>query len=89
MSFLNNIQIDLSVVLGRSEMQVHQLLRLGRGAIIELETGENGLVDILANDQIVARGEIQVTDDRISIKVTEKLDKGFWAFVFNDFQIFP
>lgn len=77
MSFLNNIQIDLSVVLGRSEMQVHQLLRLGRGAIIELETGENGLVDILANDQIVARGEIQVTDDRISIKVTEKLDKGF------------
>lgn len=77
MSFLNDIQIDLSVVLGRSTMQVHQLLRLGRGAIIELDTGENGEVDILANDQIVARGEIQVIDDRISIRVTEKLDKGF------------
>lgn len=58
-------------------MQVHQLLRLGRGAIIELDTGENGEVDILANDKVVARGEIQVTDDRISIKVTEKIEKGF------------
>ncbi|MGL1921535.1 MAG: FliM/FliN family flagellar motor switch protein [Hyphomicrobiales bacterium] len=77
MSFLNNIQIDLSVVLGRSQMQVHQLLRLGRGAIIELDTGENGEVDILANDKVVARGEIQVTDDRISIRVTEKIDKSF------------
>lgn len=77
MTFLSNIQIDLSVVLGRSEMQVHQLLRLGRGAIIELDTGKNGEVDILANDQIIARGEIQVNDDRISIKVTEKLDKTF------------
>ena len=77
MSFLNNIQIDLSVVLGRSEMQIHQLLRLGRGAIIELETGENGEVDILANDKIVARGEIVVTDERISIKITKKLMKNF------------
>ncbi|PCI85304.1 MAG: flagellar motor switch protein FliN [Hyphomicrobiales bacterium] len=77
MTFLNDIQVDLSVVLGRSEMQVHQLLRLGRGAIIELDTGENGEVDILANDQVVARGEIQVTDDHISIKVTEKIEKNF------------
>ena len=77
MSFLNDIQVDLSVVLGRSEMQVHQLLRLGRGAIIELDTGENGVVDILANNKVVARGEIQVTDDRISIRVTEKIEKNF------------
>ncbi|MBL1422164.1 MAG: flagellar motor switch protein FliN [Alphaproteobacteria bacterium] len=77
MTFLNDIQVDLSVVLGRSEMQVHQLLRLGRGAIIELDTGENGEVDILANDKVVARGEIQVTDERISIKVTEKIEKNF------------
>uniref|UniRef100_A0A2A4Z652 Flagellar motor switch protein FliN n=1 Tax=OCS116 cluster bacterium TaxID=2030921 RepID=A0A2A4Z652_9PROT len=77
MTFLNDIQVDLSVVLGRSEMQVHQLLRLGRGAIIELDTGENGEVDILANNKVVARGEIQVTDDRISIKVTEKIEKNF------------
>ncbi len=77
MSFLNNIPIDLSVILGRSQMQVHQLLRLGRGAIIELDMVEGGLVDIIANDQIIARGEIVVTDDKISIKVTEKLDKDF------------
>lgn len=77
MTFLNDIQVDLSVVLGRSEMQVHQLLRLGRGAIIELDTGENGEVDILANNKVVARGEIQVTDDRISIRVTEKIEKNF------------
>lgn len=77
MTFLNDIQVDLSVVLGRSEMQVHQLLRLGRGAIIELDTGENGEVDILANNKVVARGEIQVTDERISIKVTEKIENNF------------
>lgn len=77
MTFLNDIQVDLTVVLGRSEMQVHQLLRLGRGAIIELDTGENGVVDILANNKVVARGEIQVTDDRISIKVTEKVENNF------------
>ncbi|MCJ8324844.1 MAG: FliM/FliN family flagellar motor switch protein [Rhizobiales bacterium] len=77
MSYLNNIKIDLSVVLGRSKMQVHQLLRLGRGAIIDLDTNENGEVDILANDQIVARGEIIVVDDAISIKITEKIAKFF------------
>lgn len=77
MSYLNNIKIDLSVVLGRSQMQVHQLLRLGRGAIIDLDTNENGEVDILANDQIVARGEIIVVDDAISIKITEKIAKFF------------
>lgn len=58
-------------------MQVHQLLRLGRGAIIDLDTNENGEVDILANDQIVARGEIIVVDDAISIKITEKIAKFF------------
>lgn len=77
MTFLNNIQIELSVVLGRSKMQVHQLLRLGRGAIIELDTNEDGLVDILANNQIVARGEILVNDEHISIKITEKMARGF------------
>lgn len=77
MTFLDDIQVDLSVVLGRSKMQVHQLLRLGRGAIIELDTNEDGEVDILANNQLVARGEIQVTDDHISIKVTEKIQKTF------------
>ncbi len=58
-------------------MQVHQLLRLGRGAIIELDTNEDGLVDILANNQIVARGEILVNDEHISIKITEKMARGF------------
>lgn len=77
MSYLNNIKIDLSVVLGRSQMQVHQLLRLGRGAIIDLDTNENGEVDILANDKIVARGEIIVVEDAISIKITKKYAKFF------------
>ena len=77
MTFLNDIQIDLSVVLGSSKMQVYQLLRLGRGAIIDLEMAENGLVDILANDQLVARGEIVLDDDNISIKITQKIEKNF------------
>ena len=51
------------------------LLRMGRGAIIQLEATESDMVEILANDHLIARGQIIVTGTRITIEVTEILKK--------------
>lgn len=75
MAVLEDLKVDLTVVLGRSRMPLHMLLRMGRGAVIELEATETDMVEILANDHPVARGQIVVTGNRISIEVTELIRK--------------
>lgn len=72
-SNFSNISVDLSVVLGTAIMPVHQLLRMGRGAVIELDTLENEDVEILANDIPIARGQVILDGDRIGVSVTEVL----------------
>jgi flagellar motor switch protein FliN/FliY len=61
-------------VLGRSVLPMQQLLRMGRGAVIPLDAKANDEVWILANNHPVARGEIQIQDDRITIAVTRPAD---------------
>ena len=56
-------------------MPLHMLLSMGRGAIIQLEATESDMVEILANDHPIARGQIIVTGTRITIEVTEILKK--------------
>ncbi len=73
MNSVNDVSIELVVVLGRSEMQIHQLLRMGRGAVIELGTNENDEVQIMANDIPIAMGEIVLDGDKIGVSVTKKL----------------
>ena len=75
MAVLDELQVDLKVVLGRSHMPLHMLLRMGRGAVIELEATETDMVEILANDHPIARGQIVVTGNRISLEVTELIRK--------------
>ncbi|CAO4182714.1 FliM/FliN family flagellar motor switch protein [Methylorubrum populi] len=75
MAVLDELQVDLKVVLGRSHMPLHMLLRMGRGAVIELESTETDMVEILANDHPIARGQIVVTGNRISVEVTELIRK--------------
>jgi flagellar motor switch protein FliN/FliY len=70
------LKVDLTVVLGRTRMPLHLLLRMGRGAVIALDASEADMVEILANDHPVARGQIVVTGDRISVEVTELIRKG-------------
>ena len=70
MSQIESVQVEISVLLGRSTLPMQQLLRMGRGAVIALDAGENDEVWILANNHPVARGEIQINDDRIAISVT-------------------
>lgn len=68
---VGDVEVDISVVLGRAQMPIHQLLKMGRGAVIELDSGVEDHAWILANNQIIARGEIVVTGDHVGISVVE------------------
>ncbi len=72
---LDKIGLDITVVLGTARMPIHKLLRMGRGAIIELTAHENDEVVILANDFPIARGQIVVNGTRIAVEITELLVK--------------
>ena len=72
---LEKVALDISVVLGTTSMPVHQVLRLGRGAIIELEASEDDEVEILANNFPVARGTVVVSGNRIAVEVKELLPR--------------
>jgi flagellar motor switch protein FliN/FliY len=76
MSSINDVKVEISVVLGRSVIPMHQLLRMGRGAVIELDSHQDAPVTLFANNKPVAKGEIQVEGDRISVTVIETL-KGY------------
>ncbi|GJE02416.1 FliM/FliN family flagellar motor switch protein [Methylobacterium isbiliense] len=75
MAVLEDLKVDLTVVLGRTRMPIHMLLRMGRGAVIELDATDSDMVEILANDHPIARGQIVVTGNRISVEVTELIRK--------------
>ena len=74
MSQVKAVNVEIQVVLGRSTLPMQQLLRMGRGAVIPLDAGVNDEVWILANNHPVARGEIEIRDDRIAITVTRPAD---------------
>jgi flagellar motor switch protein FliN/FliY len=75
MNTLDQIEVDITVELGSANMPVHHLLRMGRGAIIELDATENDPLRIYANNTLIARGEVKVEDGRLSVEVTEKIFK--------------
>jgi len=66
-----DIPVRVSAVLGKATMQVSQLLKLGRGAVIELDRKVGEAIDIYVNDRLVARGEVVVVEDRLGITMTE------------------
>ena len=75
MATLDNVSVDIAVVLGTTSMPIHQVLRLGRGAIIELETTEDDEVKILANNMPIASGLVVVNGNRIAVEVKEMLPR--------------
>jgi flagellar motor switch protein FliN/FliY len=67
-----DIPVQVSAVLGRATMQVSQLLKLGRGAVVELDRKLGEAVDIYVNNRLVARGEVVMVDDnRLGVTMTE------------------
>ena len=66
-----DIPVQVSAVLGRSTMEVQELLKLGKGAVVELDRKVGEAIDIFVNNCLVARGEVVVLEDRLGITMTE------------------
>ncbi len=66
-----DIPVQVSAVLGKANMQVSQLLKLGRGAVVELDRKVGEAIDIYVNNRLVARGEVVVVEDRLGVTMTE------------------
>ena len=66
-----DIPVQISAVLGRATMQVSQLLKLGSGAVVELDRKVGEAIDIYVNNRLVARGEVVVVDERLGVTMTE------------------
>ena len=73
MSSLHSVKVEISVVLGQSVIPMHQLLRMGRGAVIDLNSHQDEPVTVLANNLPVAKGEIVIQGDRIAVTISEIL----------------
>ncbi len=72
---VDEVSVEITVVIGRAQMPIHNLLRMGRGAVISLETNEKEEVEILANDVPVAYGHVIVQGKRLQIEVTRLIKK--------------
>ncbi len=75
MNSVENVSVELVVVLGRAQMPIHQLLKMGRGAVIELETDDNEEVQLIANNVPVAKGQVVMSGEKIAINITRKLSR--------------
>jgi flagellar motor switch protein FliN/FliY len=68
-----DVSVELSAVLGHANVQIKQLLKLGRGAVVELDRKINEPIDLFVNKKLVGKGEVVVVDDRLGVSVTEML----------------
>ncbi|MBT3991249.1 MAG: flagellar motor switch protein FliN [Rhodospirillaceae bacterium] len=68
---VHGVDIDIVAVLGTAELKVSQILQLGRGAVVELDRLIGEPVDIRAERELVARGEVVVVEDKLAIQLTE------------------
>lgn len=71
LDLLMNVSLAVSAELGRCTMRVSDVLKLGKGSIVELDRLAGGPVDVLVNNRLVARGDVVAVDDRFGIRVTE------------------
>ena len=72
----DDIMVEISVTLGTADLRGNQLLKLGRGAVVELDRDINDNVDIYANDVLIGHGEVVITENEtIGISVTDTNSK--------------
>ena len=69
-----DIPIEITAILGRTKMSLNEMLELGRGSLIELDTLENQEVEILVNGKKVAYGQVVISNQNFGIKITEVLE---------------
>ena len=73
MSLVKSLDVDIKVELGSTLMPIHHVLRLGRGAVIELDATEDDPMVVFGNNRQIALGEILIDDERLSIKIIKKV----------------
>jgi flagellar motor switch protein FliN/FliY len=71
-----DVPVTVSAVLGKSAMEVSQLLKLGKGTVVELDRKVGEAIDIYVNDRLVARGEVVLVEDRLGVTMTEIIKSG-------------
>ena len=70
---LDSVDVELAVVLGKAMVPIHQLLKMGRGAVIELDTTVHDPATLYANNQLIAKGEVVVVNDHIAVSITDTI----------------
>jgi flagellar motor switch protein FliN/FliY len=68
---LRDVELTVRIELGRTKMRIDELLRLGQGAVIELDRLAGDPVDVFVNDRLVARGDVVVLNDKFAVRLTE------------------
>jgi|SRR6185437_8550257 len=71
-----DVPVTVQAILGKSAMEVSQLLKLGRGTVVQLDRKVGEAIDIYVNDRLVARGEVVLVEDRLGITMTEIIKSG-------------
>ena len=71
-----DVPVTVSAILGKNAMEVSQLLKLGKGTVVELDRKVGEAIDIYVNDRLVARGEVVLVEDRLGVTMTEIIKAG-------------
>ena len=71
MEFILDVPIEVTVELGRTKLLINELLKLGQGSVIELSKLAGQTLEILANQKLVARGEVVVVNEKYGVRLTE------------------
>ena len=71
-----DVPVSISAVIGKAQMSVAQLLKLGAGSVLELDRRVGEAIDIYVNNRLVARGEVVVVDERLGVTMTEIIKDG-------------
>lgn len=71
LSLLDDVELEVSIELGRTQMYIEDVLRLGVGSVVELDKLAGDPVDVLVNGRLVARGEVLVLNDCLCVRVSE------------------
>ena len=75
LDFILDIPIEVTVELGRAKLLVNELLKLGQGSVIELSKLAGETLEILANQKLIARGEVVVLNDKYGVRLTEVISQ--------------
>jgi len=67
---LLDVPLEVTAVLGTADMKVSQLLKMGRGAVVQLDRTVGEDIEIRANGNLIARGEVVVVEDHLAVTMT-------------------